>query len=140
MKRKFFLASIVLALVIGVNVNAANTADTKWSWNIPLLSLESYTSAREKTDTSPIYFYISSMNKNESSGRLRLVVVNNNGKMFRNWKKFVRYAYGTGKYCLSSNAYEDNGAGVLVKVRGDRQETLHIKASGYWSPDSRTCR
>lgn len=133
-----FLCALVMFIPLTVSF-AANTSDTAWGWDIGVLSGSQYTEPREKTNTTPIYFYVESITTN--GGSLRVEVVHGNGSKLRNGKHHARFITAPGKHrCLRSNAYEDYGKGVLVKVQGDRYDSVGIKASGYWSPDSWSCK
>ncbi|MDD7593788.1 MAG: hypothetical protein PUJ57_06135 [Peptoniphilaceae bacterium] len=140
MKKKLLAIIFATCLLFGAQSLAANTNDTGWDWDMPRLSLARSTPERAKTNSTPVYFYISSYKSSSTEGSILLSVRGQTGAMFTNGKKFVVYADRIGKYCLSSNAYEDYGSGVFVKVRGDRQVANYIAASGVWSPDSSSCQ
>lgn len=138
--RVLTLLCAVCMLLPLTHAMAANTSDTSWGWNIGSLSGPRYTVPREKTNATPIYFYVEYINLNNArDGYLRLEVVHESGRTLRNGSYHARNATKPGKYCLSSNAFEDYGYGVKVKVRGDRYKTSGIDASGFWSPDSKSC-
>lgn len=122
-------------LSFGSLSHAANTTDTYWAWDFPWYSFERYTEAREKNDASPIYFSVESARLDGGEIEIKVVFDNYAAPSYQQ----VRYVKKPGRYCLSSNAYEDRGKGVRVRVRGDRQGMYNIKASGVWSPDSWSC-
>ena len=140
MRKRFFSMVIILAILFNLGSSfAANTSDTSWQWEIPWWTLERYTELRRKKDNSPIYFDIEEFYSRDRGGTLELKVVGSDGRMFSYGDEFIVHATSARTYCISSNAYEDKGYDVAVKVRGDRQKSSQIDAKGVWSPDSWSC-
>lgn len=129
------LCSVFMVGAIVIPVYAGNNTDTSWDWHMPGYSFERYTPAREKWDASPVYFKVDQAQVYGGSVLIRVFFEDGSAPSYQQSK----YVKVPGVYCLSSYAYEDQGYGTRVKVRGDRQGAYEMRLSGVWSPDSQSC-
>ena len=121
--------------LIGYTSYAANTNNENFNFNFSRLSFAQYTNAREKEDASPIFMYVKTLTSNRS---FYARVVNEDGSNTTYSPKY-KITYPNKKYCLHSNAYENKGYGVKVRIRADRIEVGKMSAGGFWSSDSYSC-
>ena len=112
---------------------AANTSDTARSFNFGRTNFNLYTTSRPKQDASPVYFYVESLKGNDT---LKARALTGNKKVSSYTP--ISYISTVGKYCISSNIYEDGYRSVRVH---EQKHSLFstLKADGYLSPDSWSC-
>ncbi|WP_151409496.1 hypothetical protein [Anaerococcus sp. Marseille-P9784] len=128
-----FLVSV--SLLLSYSSYAANTKNENFHFEFSNFSLAQFTNARDKEDASPIFMYVKSLTQNRS---FYARVVNEDGS-FTTYSPKYKISYVNAKYCLHSNAYENKGYGVKVKIRGDRIGIGQMFAGGFWSSDSYSC-
>lgn len=129
------VSSIYFLVFFTLPVWAGNTSDTSWDWHMPGYSLARYTSPREKLDTSSVYFKAETARVYGGYVNVRTVYDDGSHPRFQEVRKIDRPM----EVCLSSYAYEDQGKGTRVMVRGDRIGAYEMWLSGVWSPDSVGC-
>lgn len=135
MKRIVSTVLISFLVLIGYTSYAANTNNENFNFNFSSFSFAQYTNAREKEDASPIFMYVKTLTPNRS---FYARVVNKDGS-FTTYSPKYKITYPNQKYCLHSNAYENKGYGVKVKIRADRIGNAQMSAGGFWSADSYSC-
>ena len=135
MKKLKNILSISMVAFIMLNISAslaANTSDTGWSFKFSRATFNQYTPARVKQDASPVYFYVDNIEGNS----IKVRVLAGNGDS----SSYTPYVYISkpGKYCVSSNVYEDGYRKALV--HGQKYNRFSTSTSyGLWSPDSWSC-
>lgn len=111
---------------------AADTSDTGWSFKFSRATFNQYTPARVKQDASSVYFYVENIEGN--SIKVRALAGNGDSSSYTP----IVYISRAGKYCVSSNVYEDGYR--TVQVNGQKNNRFSTStAYGLWSPDSWSC-
>ncbi|MCI7239146.1 MAG: hypothetical protein SOU08_05185 [Anaerococcus sp.] len=134
-KIKNLIAALMVTFLLAnmVSAIAANTSDTSWSFNFGRINKNLYTESRSKQDQSPVYFYVDNF---QSGDVLRVRAITGSKKPSSYTP--ISYISTVGKYCISSNIYEDGYRSV--RVHGQKHSLFStLKADGYWSPDSWSC-
>ena len=135
MKKLKNILSISMVAFIMLNISAslaANTGDTGWSFKFSRATFNQYTPARVKQDASPVYFYVENIEGNS----IKVRVLAGNGDS----SSYTPYVYISkpGKYCVSSNVYEDGYR--KAQVHGQKYNRFSTStAYGLCSPDSFSC-
>lgn len=96
----------------GMNSFAANIEDSSWSFNFRKTNFNLYTPERKKTNKTPVYFYVNGI----KGDHLKVAAVKGNYK--NSTYTPIRWISRAGKYCLSSNIYEDGYRSA--RVRGQK--------------------
>lgn len=115
------------------SVIAANTSDTARSFVFGRTTFDRYTSSRSKQNASPLYFYVDNLTGGDAI-KVRGVTGN---KKVTSYSPFY-FIGATGKYCISSNIYEDGYRSA--RIHGQKYSRFStVSAGGDWSPDSWSC-
>lgn len=135
---KKIVSTIMLSMLLLLSYEsyAANTQNENFNFNFSKLSFAQYTNAREKENASPIFMYVKTLTPNRS---FYARVVNENHTDTTYSPKY-KVSYINQPYCLHSNAYENKGYGVKVRIRADRIGVGQMSAGGFWSSDSYSCQ
>lgn len=135
MKKLKNILSITMVAFIMLNIGvslASNTDDTGWSFKFSNMTFNQYTPVREKQDASPVYFYVDNIEGN--SIKVRALAGNGDSSSYTP----IVYISRAGRYCVSSNLYEDGYR--TVQVNGQKYNRFSTStAYGLWSPDSWSC-
>lgn len=106
--------------------------DSYYSFRFTLFNPVQYTNAREKYEYTPLYLKLLSRSENQS---FQASAVDSDGGDFSYSPEYRIDTVGK-RYYISSNAYEDRGAGVLVRIKGRSNDWTGFRADVDWSPDS----
>lgn len=144
MKKRLFYATVSLGVLGGSiiaipsfanEVNTlSNNADTAFHFTFTpsIVGSSAYTGVRHKENATSAYMKANSRSKNQQF--TASVVKSNNGNFSKTW--FVDIATINAEYFIPNYAYEDQGYGVNVKIKGQTGDLFGFDVSGVWSPDS----
>lgn len=140
LQKKLYSAVLAGAMTLSIGSMtsfASNYSDTAFTFNFDIGTNVAYTLARAKDDNTSAYMKLQKLQGGTNPTYTASVVKENYTNFSKTWYySFSSANINQGRY-LSNYAYEDDGAGVKVRIKATRgADPNGFYGSGLWSPDS----